>query len=202
MDGIPNFTRSPQVWFYLLHHYRGQQAPTGAVALFRDDGREKRISLREQPIAGRFSAVVPRRDTVLDLGKIAWPARGADFLRLRMRAEYPSWWRLRKPSRMVVEMSFDDGTHKYVSFVVEPNRDVDVWTYPWDDTAMGEYFLDNAVSGQNRPTITSVRLHISPLDWISVAPQRVNIESVMAVQVRISPEERRACRRLKPAPER
>ena len=52
VDGVPNFTRSPELWFYLLHHYRGQQAPTGTVALFRDDSRDKRISLREQPIAG------------------------------------------------------------------------------------------------------------------------------------------------------
>jgi hypothetical protein len=188
VDGIPNFTRSPELWFYLLRHYRGQQAPAGSVALFRDDSRSKQISLQETAIAGALSAVVPRRNTLLDLGKIAWPAQGEDFLRLRLRAEYPVWWRLRKPSRMVLEMTFDDGTRKFVSFVVEPNRDVDVWAYPWDEKAMGEYFLDKAVSGQNRPAITALRLHISPLDWVSVAPKRVTLESVTAVQVRINPE--------------
>src|SRR5262249_14429880 len=47
VDGIPNFTRTPEVWLWMLRHYRsaGQLAP-GMVALKRDDARASQIALQ------------------------------------------------------------------------------------------------------------------------------------------------------------
>src|ERR1022692_3643473 len=44
VDGITNFTRTPEVWFWLQRHYRaGQTISEGVVGLRRDDSRTARI---------------------------------------------------------------------------------------------------------------------------------------------------------------
>ena len=186
VDGIANFTRSPDVWFYLLRHYRAQDSPVAGVSgLIRDDSRDARIALQEEPVAAPLAARITRRNTSLDLGKVSWPAEGADFLKFRLHAVYPPWWRARKPSRLVFDLSFADGSTKSVEFLAEPNRSSDIWIYPWDDKSMDRYFSTDATQWRaaNRPAVTGLKLHITPLDWISVLPSKVTIEEVNAVRV-------------------
>src|ERR1700760_1431351 len=43
VDGIPNFTRIPQVWFWMVRHYRtAESLMPGMVGVVRDDSRASR----------------------------------------------------------------------------------------------------------------------------------------------------------------
>ena len=187
IDGVPNFARSPDVWFYLLRHYRFEGNPvSGVVGLVADGSREARLTLSQDKIADARPLVrISKRSTLLDLGTVTWPTAGADFLRLKLRVDYPLWWRLRKPSCLTMQMSFADGSQKSVQFVVEPNRSSDVWVYPWDDKEMGRYFLPDESQWrlENRPALVRLELLITPFDWISVRPRSVSIESVEGVRI-------------------
>ena len=80
VDGVANFTRTPEVWFWLLHHYRSeQQLSPGVFGLRRDDSRASRISMQSQPL-GLTAQTYPitERSSTIDLGAPNWPAN-ADF---------------------------------------------------------------------------------------------------------------------------
>src|SRR5271157_2768184 len=51
VDGTYNFTRTPEVWFWMLEHYRseGQLSP-GVFGLQRDNSRGSRISMQAQTL--------------------------------------------------------------------------------------------------------------------------------------------------------
>ncbi len=85
VDGVPNFTRTPEVWFWLLHHYRAdQQLVPGVFGLLRDDSRAGRISMQSQPLGVAAQTFpVGDRNSAIDLGSAVWPT-GFDFLRLRL----------------------------------------------------------------------------------------------------------------------
>jgi hypothetical protein len=187
LDGVPNFTRSPDVWFYLLRHYRAEGSPApGVLGLVRDDSRDLGLSITEQKIAEPVGKIrIAKRKTSVDLGAIHWPAAGADFLKLRLQVNYPPWWRLRKPSCLTLQMSFANGSEKSMQFVVEPNHATDVWVYPWNDQEMGHYFSANEADWprEGRSALTRLDLLITPFDWISVAPGSVNVEGVAAVRL-------------------
>jgi len=187
IDGVPNFTRSPDVWFYLLRHYRSEGNPaSGVIGLVPDGSRDNRLTLTQEKLADPVPSVaISQRSTSLDLGSLTWPSAGVDFIKLRMRADYPMWWRLRKPSALTLEMSFADGSQKSRQFVIEPNRISDVLLYPWDDKEMGKYFLpdESQWRPENRPTLVGLRLLITPFDWISVRPRSVGIESIEAFRL-------------------
>lgn len=184
LDGVPNFTRSPGVWFYLLRHYRSESySEPGVLGLVRDDNRDQRLSFTEEKIANGLGTIrVTKRTTSLDFGQIRWPAAGADFLKIRFRVNYAFWWKMRKPSSLALFISLGDGSRKAIHFVVEPNRDSEVWVYPWDPKEMGGYFFDNFRRPISGP-ISSLTLLIEPFDWISVSPESVSIDAVDAVRV-------------------
>ena len=69
------------------------------------------LAVPEEKIADAVGTVpVTKREASVNLGQIHWPADGADFLRFRFRANYPFWWKMRKPSSLVLAMSFADGS--------------------------------------------------------------------------------------------
>ena len=187
IDSIPNFTRSPDLWFYLLDHYRGEASPLpDATGLFADDTRAANLTLSEGQIASPLERVrITKRSTLLELGQLHWPAAGADFIKLRLRVNYPLWWRLRKPSKLALVMSFDDGSEKTAEFIVQPNRSADVWFYPWDDPSLAKYFSPGPAQWRPtaRPALTHLTLRINPFDWISVIPDSVDIQAVEAVRL-------------------
>jgi hypothetical protein len=185
MDGVPNFTRSPRIWFYLLRHYRSDShAPPGVVGLVRDDSRDQRVSFTEERLADALETVqVTKRVTSLDLGPIHWPAAGADFLKFRFRVNYGLWWKIRKPSALTLLISFADRSSKSIRFVVEPNHYSEVWIYPWDAKLMGGYFSSDYSEPLPGSPITNLRLLVEPFDWISISPESVSIGSVDAFRI-------------------
>jgi hypothetical protein len=189
IDGVPNFTRTPALWFWLCRHYRSEQelAP-GVLGLQVDQARATRFSLAEQPLlVSNQSYAVHERRSVFELGEPVWPSR-ADFLRLRMTVHYGVLWKLRKPERLQLEITFADGSRALKPFVIEPNLSSEVWFYPWQEADLAGYF--RADEGQwrmgPRPAITQLRLWVMPLDPISQQPDLVVVESVDAVTVSLA----------------
>ncbi len=189
VDGIPNFTRTPEVWFWMVRHYRSvQQLSPGVVGLERDDSRSARLKLESQPLGlASRSYQIDQRESVTNLGTPSWPS-GFDFLRLRLTVHYPLWWKLRKPERLQLEITRANGTRDVQWFLVQPNVATDVWFYPWDAPELANYF--NADEGRWRPdahsAITGLRLWATPLDWVSQQPQAITIDSADAVRLTLS----------------
>lgn len=187
LDGVPSLTRSPRLWFYLLRHYRSEGSPeSGVLGLVRDDTRDQRLTLKEEKITDSLRTVrITERRTLVDFGHVYWPAVGADFLKFRFRVNYPFWWKIRKPSALTLLMSFGDGSRKAIHFVVEPNQDSEIWVYPWDEKELGSYFSgdESRWPTGSRPPLTSLALIITPIDWVSVVPESVNVGEVNAVRV-------------------
>ncbi len=189
VDGVPNFTRAPEVWFWTLYHYRTVQPLTpGVVGLERDDSRAARISMQVQPL-GLVAQTYPitQRSSTTDLGSPNWPS-GFDFLRLRLTVHYPVWWKLRKPERLQLEINRADGTRDFQWLLVQPNVSSEVWFYPWDAPDLAAYFdADESQWRMNsRSAITSLRLWATPLDWVSQQPDAITLEAADAVRITLS----------------
>jgi hypothetical protein len=187
IDDVSNFTRTPDVWFWILRRYSGdgEMAP-GVLALQRDNSRLSRISMQDYALtaaARQFPVAAPT--TTLDLGAPDWPVGGADFLRLRMKLNYSPLWKLRKPERLQLEITLADGSRSVRTFVVEPNVATDVWFYPWNEVDLARYFDSDESRWRAgyRPAVTDLRLLITPLDWFSQKPEAVVIESADAVRL-------------------
>jgi hypothetical protein len=187
IDEVPNFTRTPDVWFWLNSHYRSdQELSPGISGLLKDDSRAARISLSEVPLT-----VVPQsypiheRSSVVDLGNPLWPVDGADFLRLRLTARYGPLWKVRKPEWLRLEITHADGSRDVQPFVVDPNVSSEVWFYPWNQADLAHYFDADESHWHNgpRPGITHLRLLITPLDWVSQQPDSIVIQSADAVRM-------------------
>jgi hypothetical protein len=196
VDEIPNFTRNPELWFYLLRHYRSDGTPAdGVVALARDESRDWRLRFSSQSLVRSYADMpITKRNTWLNLGPLRSPESEADFLRIRMRVSYSPLWRMRKPSRTVLQITFADGSQKLLPFLVEPNRTSEVWLYPWNETEMGNFFAPDELQwrSSNRSPITSLQLFVTRYDWISVVPSRVLIEEIDGVRISMSPVEQPA----------
>ena len=190
IDGVPNLTRSSEIWFWAFRHYRKEQELYhGIFALQRDDSRAARISMLPQSlsVAARSYPIRTRRSQ-LDLGDPGWPS-GADFLRLRLTVRYSFWWKLRKPALIMLEIERTDGSDVLVPFIVEPNVASEVWFYPWDDVELSQYFAADETDWRigPRPAITHLRLVVRPLDWISVQPDMIEVQSADAVRFGMNP---------------
>lgn len=189
VDGIPNFTRTPEVWFWLVRRYRlADELTPGVVALQRDDSRSAHIALQSQSLGLplRTYAIDDRR-SVTEIGSPAWPA-GFDFIRLRLTAHYGFAWKLRKPERLQLEITRADGTRDVQWFILQPNVATDVWFYPWQGPDLAKYF--NANENDWRPVpksaITNLRIIAAPLDWVSLQPESVTVEAADAVRLTMS----------------
>ena len=191
VDGVANFTRTPEVWFWLLHHYRAeQQLSMGVVGLRRDDSRASRVSMQSQPL-GLTAQTYPiaDRSSTIDLGVPNWPAN-ADFLRLRLTVRYSALWKLRKPERMQVEITRANGSQTLQWFVLPPNASTEVWFYPWSSPDLVHYFSADESSWRSSPrsAITGLRLVATPLDWVSQTPDAITLESADAVRLTMLPQ--------------
>jgi hypothetical protein len=191
VDGVANFTRTPEVWFWLLHHYRSeQQLSPGVFGLLRDDSRASRISMQSQPL-GLTAQTYPitERSSTIDLGAPNWPAN-ADFLRLRLTVRYGALWKLRKPERMQVEITRADGSQTLQWFVLPPNVSTEVWFYPCSAPDLVHYFEADESHWRPSPrsAITKLRLVATPLDWVSQTPDAITLESADAVWLTMPPQ--------------
>jgi hypothetical protein len=186
IDGVPNFTRSPEVWLWMFRHYREEkELLPGIFGLQRDGSRAARITSDSRPLnAALQSYPVRKRSSALDLGEIVWPVDGADFVRLRIKVHYSLWWKLRKPARLVLEIEHADGSYERKPFIVEPNVSSEVWFYPWDDAKLAPYFDADETHWRigSRPAVARLRLLVMPLDWVSVQPEAIEVQAADAVQ--------------------
>ena len=189
IDGVPNFTRSPQVWFWILRHYHSQQQLLpGIFQLQRDDSRASRITTRARPLnISAHSFPVGTRSSVFDLGDPAWPGADGDFIRLRLTVHYGFWWRLLKPEGLQLEITRADGSRELKSFVVEPNVPSEIWFFPWSEGDLAGYFDADQKHWRNtpRPAITRLRLLVTPLDWASRPPNSIAIDSADAIRLTV-----------------
>ena len=187
IDEVPNFTRTPDVWFWINRHYRSeQQLSPGVFGLLKDDSRAARFSLQSLPLTVvTQSYPVSEPSAAVDLGNPVWPIEGADFLRLRLTVRYGPLWKLRKPERLHLEITRADGSRDLQSFVVDPNVSSEVWFYPWNQGNLARYFDadENLWRADPRPAITRLRILVAPLDWISVKPDAIVVEAVDAVRM-------------------
>jgi len=186
VDGIYNFTRTPELWFWMLQHYRADlQLSAGVFGLQRDDSRAALIEMQPQPL-GLSAQTFPihERNSVVDLGVPDWPA-DADFLRLRLTVRYSFWWKLRKPERMQIEITRADGSGELRWFILQPNFSTEVWFYPWSPPELVHYFDPDKSHWRStpRPAITRLRLWATPLDWVSVTPDAIVVEAAEAVRL-------------------
>ncbi|HUK43020.1 MAG TPA: hypothetical protein VLW48_01115 [Candidatus Bathyarchaeia archaeon] len=186
IDDVSNFTRTPDVWFWVFRNYRADQplAP-GVIGLVRDETRVARISSQVFPLSLQVHTYpVDGRSAAIELGAPEWPAGGADFLRLRMKLRYSPLWKLRKPERLQLEITRTDGSRSLRSFVLEPNVETDVWFYPWDEADLALFFDSHEETWRMspRPAIANLRLIVSPLDWFSQEPESVTIGAADAVR--------------------
>ncbi len=184
VDGVLNFTRAPEVWFWMVQHYRlSEQLTPGVVGLLRDDSRSATVTFPTQSlgIASR-SYPVPEPESVIDLGAPNWAAN-SDFIRLRINVRYPVWWKLRKPERLQLEIARADGTRERMAFIVQPNTSSDIWFYPWGAPDLARYFNRDQTQWRSpiRPSIIRLRIVVTPLDWISQQPESIRIEAADAV---------------------
>jgi hypothetical protein len=193
VDGIPNFTRIPEVWFWMVRHYSsaGQLMP-GVIGLVRDDTRASRIALQSQPLGlPQKTYAITERESATDIGSPAWPS-GYDFLRLKLTVHYPIWWKLRKPERLQVEITRADGSRDVQWVVLPPDTSTEIWFYPWEAPDLAAYF--NADPSQwhmnSRSPVTGLRLLATPLDWVSQQPESITIESADAVKLVMSSDVR------------
>lgn len=186
VDDVSNFTRTPQVWFYMQRNYRAEsQIAPGVLALVRDESRAGRI--RQQPhmlsgIGGDF--VVTEDPQTIDLGKISWP-NDADFLKLTMTMHYPIYWKLLKPAQVTIIVRLADGSEKQTKAVLRPNSSNEVWVYPWGEEGLGGFFYPappwpRAVLP---PTVVGINIRIARFDWISVMPTRLIVSRAEAVSL-------------------
>lgn len=188
IDGVSNFTRSPDVWFWIAEHYQeDREIAPGVFGLVRIKDRPTRFDMVAQPIGPpRVNYRIHKRSVLLDIGPISWPADGADFLRLRLTIRYGVCLRLRKPQRLQLEITRSDGSHELRSFVVRPNVPSAVWIFPWDEDGLAAYFRGTEAQWRSdpRPSVSYLRLWVSPLDWVSCVPESLDIEAVEAVRLR------------------
>ena len=186
VDGISNFTRTPEVWFWLVRRYRtAEQLTPGVVGLQRDDSRATRIAMQAQSLGlPARSYPIDERSSATALGAPNWP-QAFDFIRLRITVHYPFWWKLRKPERLQLEITRANGTRDLQWFVLQPNVSTEVWFYPWSGPDLARYF--DAAESQwrlpSRPAITDLRVLATPLDWVSQQPESIIIESADAVRL-------------------
>lgn len=191
VDGIPNFTRIPEVWFWMVRHYRtAESIVPGVVGLVRDDTRASRIAMQAQAIGlPAKTYAITDRSSQTDIGTPNWPS-GYDFLRMRLTVHYPVWWKLRKPERLQLLIQRADGSRDVQWVVLQPNVSTEIWFYPWDAPDLAEYFDADAGKWRlnSRPAIIGLQILATPLDWVSEQPEAITIEAADAVRLVMSPD--------------
>lgn len=187
LDGLSNFTRTPQIWFYLQQHYKEESEPAPGILLMRrDDLRAAKWSSHAMKLIGSQQIDTLQEGLPIDLGPLPrWPDHG-QFLKLDLTVRYPLWWHLLKPCRLTVDVALADGTHKLAVALAEPNKETEVWIYPGEEAQLRNYFSGNSGDwrGAAPPIpISHIALWLDPIDWLSVKPTGIAIRDVQVVQI-------------------
>jgi len=188
IDGISNFTRSPEVWLYLHRHFhRMANLELGLLGLQRDEDRTQRWRLEERAWSvPTVHQKVAEGKNILVAGLNSLPQENLDFLKLRIKAHYPFWWRVLKPASMTFFLQGADGKIKAVPALASPNQTYEIWIYPWDESQLMNYFFENQSDWRKpgtRPLIANISVRFDRKDWLSVVPLEFEVQSVEAVHV-------------------
>lgn len=187
LDGVPNFTRTPEEWFYLQRHYEFIDAPAAGVLLLRrNDKRAQSWSIQS------FALSVGNKEWALENGsriEIASPMLQTrvqpDFLRVKVRLNYPMTWKVLKPAFTLFYVEFADGSEKRVPAVIEPNHDYDVWIYPGAEPLLSNYFASDPRRWRTgmQPAMTGLGFGVLKMDWASVVPYSLEVRELDGLQV-------------------
>jgi hypothetical protein len=186
--GISNFVRTPLVWLYVQQHYRaGEDLLLGTSGLLRDDKRAANISQQVTPIPVQASVTAVRAGELIPIANVPQPQQGADFFRLRMKVDYPFWWRVLKPAQTIVHLSLADGSEKLIPVIAEPNAEYEVWIYPWNEAQLMNYFSPDPKVWRSgtRPAVTKVAIEFKRFDAFSVLPKTAEFEKLEAVTLQV-----------------
>lgn len=186
IDGISNFTRTPDIWLFLQSHYRAEtETAPGVFTLVRDEEKAGRVQQQRVAIPEFQWTLQVRKDRkFFSLGLLNLP-KDADFLKLTMRVRYSVWWKLRKPSRVSLFLTYTDGSRRQYDVVVQPNTDCEVWLYPWDEQELWRFFSSRELDwhGGERPQVLSSELYVEQHDAISMLPRTISILKAEAVRL-------------------
>jgi hypothetical protein len=187
IDEVPNFSRSPDVWFYLQNNFvRRHELAPGILALERDAQRARRIHIESSTLSDGLRSPI-RLGMPIAVRVVSWPER-SDFLRIRLKVRYSFWWMLRKPSFANVTLLRSDRTEETFHALVKPNTAMDLWIYPWDDRQLGDYFDASEAhwrDGRPRAPVSSIEFSFRRMDNFSVVPFSLEIQSIDAVRLRL-----------------
>ena len=184
VNGIPNFTRTPSVWLYWQRWYKHEyDAQPGLLLLHRDDERGQRLSMTSTSVLPRpVQSTQTSEEIALPVAPLGddW-----DFIKIKLRAHYPVWWKLLKPSIFVVWLHFDHGADSSIPAMVQPNHPYEIWIYPREQADLVNYFSPDARQWrlENRRHLQSLSLQSLPVDWISVRPSQITINDVQTVKL-------------------
>lgn len=189
IDGVPNLTRSPEIWLYLQSHYESVAEPVPGVAILqRDSARQQhwKMQVTDLPVSQEARNAHFGGSTGLEVAAdLSWPAEAA-FLRLTVQVRYPFWWHVLKPRHLLVTLGFADGTEKNVVAIAEPNRPANIWIYPWRDADLQNYFsADDTTWRSAAPGTPLRRVSIMPYgrDVFSVDPTSIRVTGLQAVEL-------------------
>lgn len=189
IGGVPNFTRAPELWFYLQSHYQQEtEIVPGIIALRSSQERQRRWNMRTTPLAlNPLAQTIRLNKDLVVASSLRWPA-DADFLRLRVTVQYPFWWKLSKPSNALIELRRGDGSYVAIPVLIPPNTPSEIWVFPWDEQQLARYFAPGAETWRtsDRAPITEVRLRFEPMDFLSVAPSKVVVDNLSIASVTLN----------------
>ena len=187
IDQVSNFSRSPGVWFFLQQNYKfDSKLAGGFVGLRRDEERSRRWKEScEDADTFRPKTLKVSAAGVYDFGGVSW-SNPYDFIRLEDRFKYPISWMLGKPAAVAVLLQLSDGSVKVAHVVLPPNRDTELWIFPWDEADLSRYFLPDPQQWREssvRPAVTRLAISVVPYDAISVLPSAIEVRKVQAVSL-------------------
>ncbi len=192
VDGISNFTRIPEVWFWMVRHYRtAEQLTPGVVGLQRDDSRASRIALQAQSLGlPARSYPIDERSSVTALGcsELAAEASTSSACGLRFTihsggscaSRSACSWRSRAPTARATSSG------SWRSQMLRPK----CGSIPGQDPIWRATSRRTKASGACRRVraITDLRILATPLDWVSQQPESIDLESADAVRLTMSPQ--------------
>ena len=184
VGGVSNFTRTPSVWLYWQRWYKHEfDTQPGLMLLHRDEERGRRWNMTSTSVLAR--PVQSRRASEEITLPVTPLGNDWDFIKINLRAEYPVWWKLLKPSIFVVWLHFDRGPDRSVPAIVQPDHPYDIWIYPWEQAELANYFSPNVQEWRvaSRPRLQSLSLQCMPIDWLSVTPSGITINGVQTVKL-------------------
>ena len=185
VDGVSNFQRTAPVWLYLQSRYATEAEPViGVAVLRRDDARAGKCGRTPHELwrgPQRFNS--GPAEVAVDASK--WAAANPDFVRLLIRAHFPFWWSLAKPSIIFARLQRADGTTKSTRIAVKPNELAEVWIYPWDEINLSNYFRRETsrwrTAERFRPAVTGIQISAEPHDVFSAKPDFIEIDAIDGV---------------------